>query len=93
MILSTPPVMARVYNAYVVNSDQRSEVDKCLDGNYGLSDLLQKKIRNEAFTEEDSIRIVECVENKRKSDVKLMVLFRIAVVVVLVVGFIACIVV
>ena len=93
MILQTPPVMAEIHTTYVMNNDQRSEVDKCLEGDYGLSDLLQKKIRNETFTEEDSIRITECIENRRRSFRKSATVFAIAVAVILVAGLIACFVV
>lgn len=85
--------MAEIHTAYVVNTDQRSEVDKCLEGDYGLSDLLQKKIQNQTFTEEDSIRITECIESRRKSFGAFMAVFLIVVAVVLVAGVIACFVV
>lgn len=90
MILQTPPVMAQMQTVYVANSDQRSEVDKCLEGGYGLSDLLQKKIQNQTFTKEDSIRITECIENRRKAFGKFAAVFSVVVAVVLVVGFIVC---
>lgn len=69
MILQTPPIMAYMPNTtYVANSDQRTETTKCLEGRAELSDLLRKKIRNEAFTEEDSERIAKCVDERREAD-------------------------
>lgn len=38
--------------------------EKCLESSE-LSDLLEKSLRGETFTEEDTTRILECVETKR----------------------------
>lgn len=85
MILQTPPIMAYMPNTtYVANSDQRTEVTKCLEGRAELSDLLQKKIRNEAFTEEDSERVAKCVDERREADRKIAIALGVLIIMIVV---------
>ena len=65
--LKASVMVAKIHTAYVAYSDQRSEVDKCLEGRAELSDLLKKKIQGEVFTEADSERIAKCVNERQEA--------------------------
>ena len=82
--MTSPAIIAQASTVWVMNNDQRSKVDKCLEDDPDLTDLLMKGLANEPFTEEDTARIAECLKKRKEfwSRTVAIIMVIIAVVVV-----------
>ena len=80
--------MAYYTPVYVhTTADGRSDVEKCME-KPEYADILQKQLKNEDLTDEDTVRITECVKRKQDDQGKAVGIVLVIMLVIIVVSII-----
>lgn len=75
MIPIDMPINTASYTPVYIHttSDSRSDVEKCME-KPEYADILQKQLKDEDLTDEDTVRITECVKRKQENRAKALVI-------------------
>lgn len=84
------PVLSTNYNhIYIVNSDSRTDIQKCLDRSDN-EDIRNKTLKNEEFNDEEINRLNECTRKIKEESKQFTIAMAIFCIVVIILFVIAC---